>query len=174
MLDDDFIYPMETEGIFERYNVIPETVCQFIGLLDKKELWEHDIIEFWLCYSTTQTHTGNNIPSGSYTEPDEPQLIKVRAQVIYDEDRLVWSFSLLSELPYQLHNAFLWQSGDDLLPIIGRAPYCAEEVKSIIADFNVSDEDYLELLQDYGFESEAKLMATINTIDIIGNIHDNE
>lgn len=148
---------------------------QFTGVKDKNgiELYDGSKFLFWICYPTTQTHTGNNIPNGSYTEPDETQFLKQEAEVIWDEDRAKWSFSLLSKAPYQFSQyfSFGWYD-EDTLPIIERAPYSLEYIKEYYGYDEMSDEEWQEYLSDAGFTSEQEMMKEVNEIEVVGNIHD--
>lgn len=167
-------------GPYEWVEVKPETVGQFIGELDEKEIWQNDIIEFWVCYATSQTHTGDNIPSGSYTEPDTPQLLKIKGQIIWDEDDLKWTFSLLGDIPYCFQSAFP-EWADYKIPIIGRPFYTRNEVEFTMGGIDewcakpgdMTHKEFEEMIQEDTGLSFDELMGEINTVSIIGNIHDN-
>jgi hypothetical protein len=65
--------------------VMPETVGQFSTFLTKdgKEIYAGDDVYCLLPYRTTQTHTGDNIPNGSYTEPMEPGIKAIGGTVVF-------------------------------------------------------------------------------------------
>ena len=53
----------------------PENFILLHGcLLNRKEYYEEDIIRIRRPYRSTQTHYGDNIPNGEYTEPLEPEI----------------------------------------------------------------------------------------------------
>lgn len=58
------------------YQVRPETVGQFTGIQDKtgQRIYGGDLILIRTPYRSTQTHTGDNIPRGSYVEPLTPEI----------------------------------------------------------------------------------------------------
>jgi hypothetical protein len=163
--------PAEDESMFEGIYEIE----QFTGRTGKNnvKIFKGDRILFWVCYPTTQTHTGDNIPNGSYTEPDETQFLQLEAEVIWDEDSAKWGFSILSKPPYQFSHYFnfCWFDSDKLLPIIDRASYSLEYIKGSYGYEGMSDDEWKELLSDVGFTTEQEMMNEINEIEVIGNIH---
>ncbi len=59
---------------FTCHEILIDTLGMFSGFSDKhgNDIYSGDDIYCLQPYRTTQTHTGDNIPNGSYTEPMEP------------------------------------------------------------------------------------------------------
>jgi hypothetical protein len=164
------------DDIDSHYNKWP--VMQFTGVKDKQdnEIYEGDIIGYWVCYETEQTHTGDNIPGGSYTEPDEPQFAKIKAEVVYDTDRAVFSIHHIGDTPYQIRNAYQ-SCDDDRLPFSERPFYCIEYIRRVLDpgyqyETVPTSEEYWEALFDAGFSTEEEMVRAIHWFAKIGNIYE--
>jgi len=158
------ILPLGTTEIIE---VTPESVGQFTGLLDKNgtKIFEGDLIRFRRPYRETQTHTGDNIPNGSYTEPMEAAIETIDSEVRFsgaafvcflgrdetNEGNLEWSDNRWDEEGIR------------------------EAISSSRSNFPWDDEeegDLQSLLETYPPNNLVELISWLSGIEIIGNIHD--
>ena len=150
------------------WQIAPETVGQFIGIKDKKgkDIYSTDIVRFRVPVRTTQTHTGDDIPNGSYTEPLEPAIKEYEGEVKFidgmflidgiqnDPTPLIWSIVQWNEEMIREAIA-IWKNGKDAT--IWDSP---EE----------GDLEYL--LSECKLKDLAELIEYISGIEVIGNVHE--
>jgi len=163
--------------------VIPDTVCQFTGEFDKtgKEIYEDDEVMQRILRRGYQTHYGDNIPQGSYTEPMEPEIIerfgvvKFKNGAFYinwDDDTSNDDFTMALGNEITEWDENMCKDAISITRPNGKPFSFWEDVKH--------DDDYLEqgdlnyILQTYKLKDLAELCHYLNGLEIIGNIHDNK
>lgn len=169
-------------GVFidlDEVEIVPKTVCQFTGLTDKngEKIFEGDIVKIRKPIREKQTHYGDNIPLGEYTEPLEPSITEEVKYVMFFNG----SFTLSeSKTEYYSNN-------QDCFSV---DPISWEEITYNLASAkegflggwghygdrhfvwdDQEDGDLQYLLYTYKLNSEDDLFKYLG-VEIIGNIHD--
>lgn len=142
-----------------------KTISQFTGLTDKndKKIFERDLIQIRRPIRTTQTHTGDNIPNGSYTEPLEAAIETTVEEVIFRDGCFC--------LDNQQNSELKWEYGDlDINDIKHLIDYGSRTIFE-------SNEDLMEdieyLLDEYELKDIEDLCDYVSGVINVGNIHDN-
>ena len=167
-------FPKKKDGVSWDHFIEPASVGQCAGPPENDLVfYDGDIIEFILAFGTSQTHTGDNIPGGSYTEPDEPFIYQVRGQIYYDEERAMWECTRITK-EYGVSQEPHWLNLDsDYISIVNREEYCLEYIKSLCCEDCETCKEKCWILEQTKSKDWDELERKMNAMWVIGNKTDN-
>lgn len=154
----------EIKSSSERWNDFVE--MQWTGLVDKNgvDVYEDDVVRFRRPYRSTQTHEGDNIPNGSYTEPMEACISTHECAVKFEDGM------------YGVQDHGYSMMGDDIVPLKWLMDERDEDcIKAEIAVGKPSwdvwegeDGDLTYLLETYNLKDVKELCDYVSGFEIIG------
>lgn len=184
-VDGTFIQP---ETNFASIKEAKEVSQRFTGFKDvsNKEIFEGDFLTLRIPSRRAQTHTGDNIPRGSYTEPLEPFVEEKNVVIVYLETgfhAVDWGFYSHWFLEGNDFNymEFLSDCQPDFYWTRG---YTIEKAKEMFTghwfeygdrrgyEWEGEDGDLEYLCQENKVNTESELIALLGS-SVIGNIHQN-
>jgi hypothetical protein len=137
--------------------------------MNGNEIYEADIVKYKKPYRTTQTHTGYNIPNGSYTEPMEPGIMEIEGVVTFTEGM----FSIDKfDCDDNLQNPLSWCIQEWDLESIKDAISWTRKDPGWFDD--PEDGDLIYLISDVAKVKDSdELIQYLSGIEVIGNIYEN-
>ena len=157
----------------ESYPIIRETLGELTGFIDKQgsRIFEGHRLEIPTIEVIYQTHTGDNIPNGSYTEPIDCALTYREVEVTFKDG----CFG---------HETSYDRRPNDHCPLIYSVQNYWDKTMALDAldlkrgrelfdmDYSQAEEDLNYIMEEEGFNSLEEMFKRINGVLIIGNIHD--
>jgi uncharacterized phage protein (TIGR01671 family) len=151
---------------FISHEVDPKTIGQYSTFKAKNgtEIYQGDIIYHLIPYRTTQTHTGDNIPNGSYTEPMEPGIKPVGGEVIFENGCF--------QIKDDCDSPMMWYQTEWDLESIQQSIEWSKHDADLFDDPEEGDLQYL-ISEVARVKDSYELIKYLNGWIILGNIHDN-
>lgn len=155
------------------FKVEKETVGQFTGIIDraKAKIFEGDIVQWRKPYRTTQTHTGDNIPQGSYTEPMEPAIDTLDDHIVFKDGAFMTEDQAIKEDWSPTLHFLITDYNEQMLKEAIAIHRKGKDDWDEWADPDEGDLKYL--CEEYKCKDLAELLDYCSGITVIGNIYDN-
>lgn len=158
-----------------RFRIDPDKAI-FTGQHDKHgtPVFSNDWVCFYEPERESQTHRGDNIPQGSYTEPLEPKITRIVDRVVFDPENAMFTLeSKKVNREYGFSFNHLVDQANMQVSVFELKEIFAGGWSALERYWNDEDGDFQYLVAEYGerfgFSTESELAELLTGLEVIQN-----